>query len=248
MLAEERFAKIISIVEREGSVTIAELMTELSASESTIRRDLNSLDASGALTKVHGGAIANNVVVNTMDENYVNRSGLNKEEKSIISKYAAKLIKPNDFVYIDAGTTTSLLIDYITEKKVVFVTNAIEHARKLSQRGYTVYLLGGEMKISTEAIVGERAIESLNMYNFSVGFFGANGVSTVKGITTPELKEAMVKKSAISKCKKKILLADSSKFNEVSSVKFADFKDMEIITTNLKQVSLRKYKNITEVF
>ena len=119
MLAEERFAKIISIVEREGSVTIAELMTELSASESTIRRDLNSLDASGALTKVHGGAIANNVVVNTMDENYVNRSGLNKEEKSIISKYAAKLIKPNDFVYIDAGTTTSLLIDYITEKKLV---------------------------------------------------------------------------------------------------------------------------------
>ena len=57
----------------------------------------------------------------------------------------------------------------------------------------------------------------------------------------------MVKKSAISKCKKKILLADSSKFNEVSSVKFADFKDMDIITTNLKQVSLRKYKNITEV-
>ncbi|SER88452.1 DeoR/GlpR family DNA-binding transcription regulator [Lachnobacterium bovis] len=247
MLAEERFAKILSIIEREGSATITELMASLNASESTIRRDLNTLHSNGALIKVHGGAISNNVVVNTMDENYVNRSGLNKEDKSVIGKYAATLIKPNDFVYVDAGTTTSMMIDYITEKKVVFVTNAIEHARKLSQRGYTVYLLGGEMKISTEAIVGESAIESLNMYNFSIGFFGANGVSTVKGITTPELKEAMVKKSAISKCKRKILLADSSKFNEVSSVKFADFKEMSIITTNLKQQSLRKYKNITEV-
>ena len=47
MLAEERFARILSILEESGSVTVAELMERLDASESTIRRDLNSLDARG---------------------------------------------------------------------------------------------------------------------------------------------------------------------------------------------------------
>ena len=54
MLTEERFAKILSILESMGSVTVQQLMTELDASESTIRRDLNALDANGQLTKVHG--------------------------------------------------------------------------------------------------------------------------------------------------------------------------------------------------
>ena len=62
MLTEERFAKILSILESMGSVTVQQLMTELDASESTIRRDLNALDANGQLTKVHGGAILKRIV------------------------------------------------------------------------------------------------------------------------------------------------------------------------------------------
>ena len=53
MLAEERFSKILSIIESEGSATMQELMTALDASESTIRRDLNTMDENGLITKVH---------------------------------------------------------------------------------------------------------------------------------------------------------------------------------------------------
>jgi DeoR family fructose operon transcriptional repressor len=53
MLTEERFTRILSILESMGSVTVQQLMTELDASESTIRRDLNTLDANGQLIKVH---------------------------------------------------------------------------------------------------------------------------------------------------------------------------------------------------
>ena len=60
MLTEERFTRILSILESMGSVTVQQLMTELDASESTIRRDLNTLDANGQLIKVHGGAILKN--------------------------------------------------------------------------------------------------------------------------------------------------------------------------------------------
>lgn len=73
MLTEERFAKILSILESMGSVTVQQLMTELNASESTIRRDLNALDANGQLTKVHGGAILKTMAYSTKDDNVVSR-------------------------------------------------------------------------------------------------------------------------------------------------------------------------------
>ena len=107
MLAEERFSKILSIIEIEGSATMQELMAALDASESTVRRDLNTMDDNGLLTKVHGGAVAKSPSISTHDENVKSRKALNAGEKADIAKYAAALIKPEDFVYLDAGTTTS---------------------------------------------------------------------------------------------------------------------------------------------
>ena len=115
MLTEERFAKILSILERMGSVTVQQLMTELDASESTVRRDLNTLDANGQLVKVHGGAILKNTVYSTIDDEVVHRKEQNREAKDKIARYAAGLITAEDFVYIDAGTTTERMIDYIAK-------------------------------------------------------------------------------------------------------------------------------------
>ena len=92
MLTEERFAKILSILERMGSVTVQQLMAELDASESTIRRDLTALDASGQLTKVHGGAIARSGPYSTVDDEVIHRKERNKEAKARIARYAAGLI------------------------------------------------------------------------------------------------------------------------------------------------------------
>ena len=247
MLTEERYANILSIIERNGSVTVQQLMKDLNASESTIRRDLNAMDASGVLTKVHGGAIAKNPVFHTMDENVNSRKLLNAEDKIRIAKYAASLIQPNDFVYLDAGTTTELLIDYIQNHLTVFVTNAISHAKKLADNGFRVYILGGEFKSSTEAIVGDEAVATVAKYNFTKGFWGTNGISVTKGFSTPEVKEAMVKKKSMENCKECYILADASKFSQISSVKFADFENATIITTQLNQKEFKNYKNIREV-
>ena len=172
MLAEERFSRILSIIEAEGSATIQELMTALDASESTVRRDLITMDENGLLTKVHGGAIARRPSVSTHDEDVRNRKTMNAEQKNAIAKYAASLIRPDDFVYLDAGTSTEAMIPFIKETQAVFVTNAISHAKLLAEKGCRVYLLGGEFKSQTEAIVGEEAMEMLSKYNFTKGFWG----------------------------------------------------------------------------
>ncbi|MCR4674071.1 MAG: DeoR/GlpR family DNA-binding transcription regulator [Lachnospiraceae bacterium] len=245
MLTEERFGVILSILESRGSVTVTELMKELNSSESTVRRDLNTLDEEGLLTKVRGGAISKGTFT-TRDDEVKLRRQRNTDEKLSIGKYAAGLIKKNDFVYVDAGTSTDLMLDYITEREAVYVTNAVSHAMKLAGLGCTVFLIGGEFKHTTEAIVGEEAILSVEKYNFTKGFFGANGITEKNGFTTPEVKEAMVKKRAMENCKKCYVLADSTKFGEISSVGFGDITSATIITNKIPK-GFKHIKNIEEV-
>ena len=247
MLTEERFAKILNILEESGSVTVQQLMHELNISGSTIRRDLNALDMSEKLIKVHGGAIAKGTIFNTKDDDVISRKSMNRDSKSAIARYAASLIKPNDFVYLDAGTTTELMLEYINTKSTVFVTNAVSHAKKLSEIGCTVYILGGEFKAATEAIVGEEAIDALGKYNFTKGFWGTNGASLTKGFSTPDVKEAMIKRKSMENCRERYVLCDESKFSQISCITFAAFDSATILTNKLKQEKYRKYKNIKEV-
>lgn len=247
MLSEERLQKILELVERHKSVSTQTLMDELDISESTVRRDLNILNEQGKLVKVRGGAMIKNNRYSTKDDTVSLRKDKNQNEKRRIAKYAASLIKSNDFVYLDAGTTTELMIDYLTEKNVVFVTNAVSHAKKLSEAGYATYIPGGEFKATTEAIVGDEAIASLQKYNFTKGFFGTNGVSLTAGFSTPDVKEAMVKKAAMTNSAKRYILCDPSKFSQISCVKFGDFANADIITTELAGEEYAHCNNIVEV-
>ncbi|MDO5402992.1 MAG: DeoR/GlpR family DNA-binding transcription regulator [Eubacteriales bacterium] len=247
MLAEERLRKILQILQKKNSVTLSELTDTLNISEATIRRDLTELDNQGLLIKVRGGAVSNKGAYSTRDEEVAVRQTVNLTEKNKIAEFAAALLKQGDFVYIDAGTTTELMIDYITQKDVSFVTNAIGHAKKLTQKGYKVYILGGQFKLSTEAIVGAEAIESLKKYNFTKGFWGVNGLNPVNGYTTPEVSEASIKKESMKHCKETFILADQSKFSQISSVTFAEFTSAAIITNGASEKLLKEYDNIIVV-
>lgn len=247
MLAEERFSEILKIIAQKKTVSVQELTELLETSESTIRRDLTALHKRGKIIKVHGGATAVEMEYQTKDATVSERQDLNIEEKVLVAKYAAQLIDKKDFVYIDAGTSTGFLIDYIVEKDAVYVTNAISHARKLSQKGCKVFLLGGELKETTEAIVGAEAMESLDRYHFTKGFFGANGIHKERGFTTPDVNEAMIKGKAFKQCKEKYVMADSSKLNQISSVKFGEFGEAVILTTAVKEPALKKCGNVVEV-
>lgn len=248
MLSEERHKLILEKVKNESVVYLNDLVKYLNTSESTIRRDLIALDKAGLLKKVHGGATTlKDISINTLDDIVENRKSLNMEEKFKIAKYAASLIKDNDLVYLDAGTTTELMINFINNTKAIFVTNGIVHARNLIKKNCTTYILGGELKLSTEAIVGAETVKSLIKYNFTKGFFGANGVDLERGFSTPDIKEAMVKEEALIRSKKRYVLCDKSKFDEISSITFADIQDAEIITTKLDNYKYRNKAEILEV-
>ena len=246
MLTEERFAKIVKIVNQEGTVTVLELAQAIGISESTIRRDLNQLDKLGRIRKVHGGATAAVLMSDGHERNMQEKYSRNIEEKRAIAAYAATLVHPNDFVFLDAGSTTEQMAEYLEENTAFYVTNGITLAQKLAARGFKTMLLAGRVKASTDAVIGMEAVSSLARYHFTRGFFGTNGSTVAEGFTTPDLEEAANKRAAMEHCRQCYVLADNSKFDTLSNVSFGELGKAKIITTK-GNVRLKNYKQHTEV-
>ena len=243
MLAEERHEIILELLQEKRSITVTEIKDRLGISESTIRRDLNILDRERKLTKVFGGAVALDTASFAPELTVPQKLKVNEHEKRCIARHAVSFIHPHDFVYLDAGTTTGYMLEYLVEKDVTFVTNAVEHARRLAVAGYRALLVGGELRGTTEAIVGAQAVLAIQEYHFTIGFFGTNGISRHYGCSTPDDSEALVKKTALRQCGKVYILADSTKFDEVSSVSFAGYHDVQIISERIPK-GYEKFENI----
>ena len=237
MLATERQDMICRLVAERGSVTTPELMAALDASESTVRRDLAALNRMRKVVRFHGGACAPKKHMVIQDSSVAQKRTVNLSAKERIATYAATLVKPDDFVYIDAGSSTMQLVEALAEPGATYVTNSLPHALALLSKGFKTYLLGGMVKPVTEAVVGEDAIASLERLHFTVGFWGTNGISLEAGFTTPELSEAKVKEVSIRHTQSAYILADSSKFDQVSLVTFAPFDSASIICDHVDQDS-----------
>ena len=247
MLTEQRHALILKMLEEKKSITVTEVKDMLGISESTVRRDIIALDKAGRLTKVFGGAVAVNYATFVSKEaSMVEKQEINREEKERIARYAASLIGNGEFIYLDAGTTTGFIVDYMDDPTVTVVTNAPEHAGKLARKGIKVFVVGGEMKATTDAIIGSSAVKDLMNYHFTKGFFGTNGITKSAGFTTPDVNEAAVKSMAMEQCKKCYMTADASKFDLISSVSFSTFYGAEILTDRLVE-GYEDVKNITVV-
>ena len=233
MFTEERHNIILRELKIKGMISVNDLVKLLNTSESTIRRDLNALDSECLLKKIHGGATLVGENASRHDYKVNVRKSLNLDEKRKIAIHAASLIQDEDVIYIDAGTTTELIIEFISNTNITAVTNGIVHAKKLLEKNIKTFILGGEIKDVTEAIIGSNAVLDLKKYNFSKGFFGANGISNENGYTTPDVTEGMVKAEALRRCKKAYVLADESKLDQVSFVTFGNIEDATLITNKL---------------
>ena len=244
MLTEERYQLILSILDERKAVTVAQLSERLNISESTIRRDLNTLADMGKLNKVFGGATALRRSSGIFETDVANRSSVMSAEKTEIAKYSATLIHDDDFVYIDSGTTTLRLVDFITNKKATYVTNGIIHAQKLIEKRLNAYIIGGRIKPLTEAVVGSSGMKSLTGLNFTKAFMGTNGIDIDSGFTTPDLDEARMKETAVRNSYMTFVIADRSKFSKVCAVTFAPLKVGCIITDACPDI---RYSEITIV-
>lgn len=238
MITAKRHQIILELLNQNGIVDLQTLVQRTESSESTIRRDLALLEEKALLKRIHGGAT---LVSSKIDEpNMQDKSSKNLQEKQLVAQAAANTIREGDCIYLDAGSTVSQMIPFLTDKKVVIVTNGITHVDALASENISTYLIGGRIKANTKAIVGSVAQENLKQFRFDKCFLGMNGIDLNIGFTTPDPEEAILKKIALELSEQAYVLADKSKFNKTFFAKVAPIEETTIITTNLDDKKLIK--------
>lgn len=254
MLAEERRQRMVEMVAENATVSVAEFANLFDTSESTIRRDLDRLEAAGLLVKVHGGAASVETALTpapfvAVEPTMAEKRDLHTPEKHVLAAWAAAQIKPDDFVYLDSGSTTQAIVEHLSETACLatFVTNSVSLALALANRGARTIVIGGDVKVGTEAIVGPGALDALSRYNFSKGFWGTNGVTREQGFTTPDASEAMVKLESMKHARERFVLADASKIGVVTPVTFSRFEDATLVTCGAVDPAISGLSNVVEV-
>ena len=168
-------------------------------------------------------------------------------QKDAIARYAAAQVTDEDLVFLDAGTTTLHMVEYLDASRATFVTNGVACARRLVEKGLRAYVLGGLLKPRTEAVVGGVALEMMANYNFTKAFLGTNGISMQRGYTTPDTEEACIKEKAVQRAFASYVLADSTKFGKAAAITVCPLEKARIITDSLPDESYRRYTVIEEV-
>lgn len=213
-------------------VRMDDLNKMLNTSEATIRRDLEWLEREGVLERTHGGAILSQRI--TLEPEYMQRAKINPVEKSAIGLYTASLIKDNDVVFINSGTTTAQVIHHIRNAAGITVfSNNINAAIEVGAAGFTHYLIGGEFQAHSNSVAGRFATDILRQVYADKAIIGVDGISLIHGCTVPSNVEAEVVRQMIDRTKGEVIIvADHSKIGVVSNYQICTIEDVDILITD----------------
>lgn len=220
-MKEQRLAKILEILTMKQSIRTSELIQLLGYQESTIRRDLKTLEETGYIRKVHGGVILDLDV--NKEELFSTRLSRNSQLKQAIAQKALPYLQDDMTIYLDSGSTTHHLIPLLKQfHHMTVITNSIDHLKRLCQLDIQCVLIGGTLKLTTQAIVGSYAVSQLTRFHFDLGIFGCNGFNKSKAeVYTVEPNEGAMKEQAFLQSKKRLVLAEKKKENTVNTYCFS---------------------------
>lgn len=232
MLLEERHQTIINLLESESSVRVAELRDRFDVSEMTIRRDLYMLERKGLLRRVHGGAV--NTRGRSYEPPYLSRAALNREAKERIGQAAANLVQDGDSITLDVGTTTLEMAHHLQSKNnLTLVTPSLHIAYTLSQHpNIRLILTGGILRPGELSLVGNMSERTFDDFFVDKLFLGIGGIDISAGLTEFNLEDALVKKAMVNSAKEIIVLADSSKFEQIAFAYVAPIGVIDHIVTD----------------
>ena len=230
MIPYERQQRILELLSGRELVWLDELQQEIpGVSSSTWRRDIKELERLGKVEHLQGGAIKASTPTGELPLSV--KIGLHSEEKTAIAKLAAREIADGDTIYLDSGTTCTALMREIANRDVTVVTSNTDVVSLVTPESIAkVTLLGGSYDPAIGSISGPLTQENIDRYVFLKAFLGANGIDARFGITTPSLAEAAKKQAVAARSKCVYVLADSSKFHQVTAIQTLDLADVTVIS------------------
>lgn len=216
------------ILER-GSATLKELEEHFDVSLNTIRRDVTDILNDSKFEKVYGGISVKENQLQTFES----RDVKHKEAKQAIAKLAANMIKEDEIIFIDSGTTTRYILNYVPkELSFTLLTNSLDILSQGAQfKNITLIVVGDTFKSSTRSFIGLQQLASINNYNINKAFMAATAVSLANGLMNSDHLEFEIKKKVTERANEKILLVDRSKFEQSTLITYAPFAAVTTLIT-----------------
>ncbi len=203
----------------------------------------------GALRRVHGGAAQLEPLLYEpfrSDHSFQEQLESFPEEKRRIARMAALLVNEGDIVAATAGTTTTETIRALPfNKRLTVITNTVNIAMELcNRRDIEAFVTGGALRCSWFSLVGPTAIHSISKVVIDTLLIGVNGIDEQHGLTCFNTDEADLNAAMVAQARRKIVVADSSKFGVTASWRFAPIASVDMIVTdsNLPPEILERYR------
>lgn len=223
-----RMNKILDLLAGHEEMNVGEMSDRFKVATMTIRRDLESLERQGMITRTHGGAILAAPAVISFQ--FQNRRQSQMAEKKAIARTAVRLVEPGMTVILDTGTTTLELaraLGGIPGIKVLTSSLAIASVL-LAQEGIELVLLGGTANKNSPDLSGPLTEANLTSFRAHIAFIGADAVDK-NGLYTSNQQIAQVSRAMIASSEKVALLVDSGKFGRTAFVRIAGWEDIDML-------------------
>ncbi len=227
---QERRSYIEKRLAVEGSIRVSELSRLFSVSSETIRKDLLFLEEKGLAVKAYGGAMALN---GTFEPSFIEKAVTRTDEKKRIAQAALLRIESGMSLILDSGSTLYLFAQLLTIKKDITVfTNGLKAAQLLDEYGITTYVLGGQVRRNSNAIVGNWAARSLKEIRVDLAVLGTSGFMGRGGPCVENFAEAEIKSAMLAAGNRAMVLGDSSKSQTQAVIEFAEWSDIDEFITD----------------
>ena len=226
---------ICGLLQEKGFVDVSQLSVQMGVNAITIRRDLDFLENAGFLRRKHGGAYVHSSSVGA-ELDYSVRQNIRTESKRWIAKQVAALIENGDTVFLDAGTTTSLVAEELVNRlSITVITHSLEAADILkSAKGIDLYVIGGHYLPLSRSMVGPPAEMAIRGYRFRKMILATAGIDFKdKALTLSAIEEVPIKRAVIEQSNQVILVADQSKFDKPALISMISLVDVHTIVTDM---------------
>lgn len=230
-MKEARRRQMQSLIEHRGSISMEDLCKEFQVSMNTIRTDVAYLVKNGTVEKVYGGVRAKQRREVPL---FDSRAMLHPDKKESIARAAADLIEEGDIIYIDAGTTTMHILDYLDPGMHITVVtpNLPVVLSAYKNPNITLVVLPGMYNRRTNALLDGSSAEYLTRYQHTKAFMGVSALAVDGGLGVSSFMEYELKRTAVARSRKVILLVDSSKYGEPGLLTYGSALDMSHVLTD----------------
>jgi DeoR family transcriptional regulator, aga operon transcriptional repressor len=222
---------ILERLSADGSVSVADIATELDVSAATVRRDLRLLEDQRLLGRTHGGAVPQGVLYE-LPLRY--KSGRQTEQKLRIAREAANRVLDGWAIGLTGGTTTTEVARVLVEReRLTVVTNALNIASELAVRpNLKLVVTGGVARPESYELVGPIAEASLEGLNLDMVFLAVDGISPTAGLTTHHEIEAGTNRALLERARHVTVVADSSKIGKVAFARICQLSQVDELITD----------------